>query len=347
MAVPLLLFVLAASASATTCEDLGYACSATSVELPSDRTLCIGDCTNIPSSTDHVNLIVAPGNKIKFSDTLYAETDATTGDTWWYTDNGTAQVRQMTVHGNALYVGSSAPLVGSPTEGVFVTGEKVSGTTADGVWARESRIQISSPVDGRVVGYQDYVYLAGSQSKRGFLFELEDKPDSRLVLTGNQVIMGQAPLNLILQNEDASVVATGDIVVERAEYPKSHVSCVDIPVTGKQDILIMNQYIPPSTCYHNIAIRTRSWKLEIVKTACYAFADYPVLRNITSANANGFFRLSDGCPDLTDPAPNMLQVRTYQTEAECNTNNPIPTPTSYQLGSCVDTTYMYCRDETI
>lgn len=339
--------VLARVATATyTCEDYGVTCDPYSITPPRDRAMCLGLCNTTTNTS--ISLIIPPGTRFKFGNTLFGQTDEVTGDTYLYSDDGTHQVRQLTIHKNAIYVGSAPPPVGSPVKGLIVTGDKMSGTTADKVWARESRISIASPTTGEVIGYQEYVYLAGQQTKRGFLFQLSDDTAARVVFTGNQLIVGDVPLNMILQNAEASVIATGDVVVERATYPKSHVACMDIPVTGITNVLIMKQYTVSSTCAVVVPVHTFTTRLEIDTAACYALNEYAILRALLQPvlGANDYFKIPNGCANINPNDPQLtLYVYTDNTCTQVHTTDTI----NIDLGVCISKggtqSFIACQNE--
>jgi len=339
-ALTLCLFV--AVTNATTCEDVGFVCTANSVKIPDDLDSCFGDCDY---DHDRVNIIVEPGKRMRFSNTLFVETDEITGDTWWFTDDGTTQTRQMTVHQHAVYVGSAPPPVGSPVAGVYASGEKIAETTEDGVWVKQSRINIMSPSTGGVVAYHYEVYLAGSPAIKGFMIEVIGDESKRVVFTGTQLILGTSPANLILQNSQASVIATGDVVVERAMYPTSHVSCIDIPVSGKTNILKMVHHNAPSTCGVVYPIHVSRDLLDIDVTACYALDDYPTLKaalncvSDTDIPDGESFRIPDGCSVVN----NALNVQHWET-VDCSL---APDTRTIVLGACCDDIVITCELQII
>jgi hypothetical protein len=341
-AITLVLF--AAVCTATTCEEVGFECTANSVRIPDDLDSCFGACDYY---SDRVNIIVEPGKRMRFSDTLYVETDAVTGDTWWFTDDGTTQTRQLTVHQHAVYVGSAPPPIGSPITGVYASGEKVSGTTADGVWVKQSKINIMSPSTGDVVAYHYEVYLAGSPAVKGYMIEVIGDETKRVVFTGTQLVLGAAPTNLILQNTQASVIATGDVVVERAMFPTSHVACIDIPISGKTNILKMVHYQSPATCGVVYPIHTKRVSFEIDVTACYALDDYPTLKAAlncvgdTDIASGGFFRIPSGCGVINDQLPVQHWTSTSPTCAAT------PDTRIIDLGVCCDSIVITCERQII
>lgn len=333
------------------CDSLGYTCDSSRIVIPSGRTVFIGEhAPDLPVPLG-VNLVVSPGQKIQLSTTLFVRTDAVTGDTVWFTEEAGVEVVQMTLHKQAMYVGSATPPVGTPESGIFVVGEKASGLTDDGVWARESRINIISPHDGKVIGHQDYVYLAGDRTHHGFLVELTDVEESRIVLTHKQVVIGTPSVGMILRKyaEGVNVVFDGKAVMPDNNFPAPPVvQCIDVPITGVTNIL--EEYFYPettgSTCYNYRAADQLKKKTQLSVTTCYSYSDHPGVDLVTNDGTFTHFKAPNGCP--ASMSLRSMTLHKFASLSECEADTPA-TPETVELGQCStgERALLLCRREDI
>lgn len=348
----LLLVSLCVSGSSAGCDSLGYVCDSSKIVIPSGRTVFIGDHSPDLAIPSGVNLVVTPGQKIQISSTLFVRTDAVTGDTIWFTEESGVEVVQMTLHKQAMYIGNANPPVGTPEAGIFVVGEKSSGVTDDGVWARESRINIISPHDGKIIGHQDYVYLAGDRTHHGFLIELADVEASRIVLTHKQVVIGTPSVGMILRKyaEGVNVVFDGKAVMPDNNFPSPPVvQCIDVPITGKTNII--EEYFYPvdtgSTCFNYRAADQMKKQTQIEPSDCYAYSDHPGVNHLTNDGTYSHFKIPNGCP--VDMSLRSLTLQKYTNAADCAANlNSVPE--TVNLGECAsgsESAMLLCRREDI